>query len=777
MILERLPVDAALGEIHSCLLRARAVVVVAAPGAGKTTRIPPALVDHGPVLVLQPRRAAARSIAQRIAREQQWTIGEDIGWHIRFEKRVGPKTQIVVATEGILTARLQADPLLSDFATVVLDEFHERSIHADLGLALVKQAWQARTDLRVVVMSATLDAQPIADFLGGCPIVTVPGALFPVTIEYAPQQPLDQAAMELLSHSEGDILCFLPGAREIADAAARLTARLNGRADVCVLHGSLDAAEQDRVLAGETSSRRRIILATNLAETSVTVGGVRAVVDSGLHKVARYDAARGVDGLFTERISADSAGQRAGRAGRLGPGVVRRLWHQADRLRPHREAEIRRVDLADVVLDVLAWGGDPEKFEWFEAPADDRVASAMTLLERLGAVQTKALTDLGRRMQRLPVHPRHARILLAGQANRDLVRACALLSEQAFLPPRRANTSSDLLSALDAWAQLPMSVHQSARELARSIKAHGIDADTAPADEHGDAAFRWALFSGYPDRAAQRRASRAEARFKLATGIGAILSNESGVRDADYVVALDLRESAGSDAVIRIASRIEPEWLTLTSRETLHRIDEAGRLRAADVERYDAIVLAERPVPPAPEIGARLLAAAWLEAPPSPATTTLLRRLAFAGCPIDLPSLALAAAYGVQSVDEISIASHLDHETRRCLDAGAPETLIVPSGRSVRLEYLEDGSVSASVKLQELFGLADTPRVGMKQEPVLLELLAPNQRPIQRTRDLGSFWNRTYPEVRKELRGRYPKHPWPEDPWTALPTAKAKPRR
>ena len=371
-----------VADVRDALARRRAVVLSASPGAGKTTRIPPALIDAGPLILLQPRRVAARAVARRIAEEREWTLGREVGWHIRFEKRVTRDTRLLVVTEGILTARLQQDPLLSDFSTVVLDEFHERSIHADLGLALARQAWLARTDLRIVVMSATLDVQPVARFLDDAPVVSVPGALHPLTIEYADGESIAEAARAVLSRTAGQILCFLPGAREIERASSAVSSMLASGIAVVPLHGSLDGDAQDAAIS--PSEVRRIILATNIAETSLTVPGVSAVIDTGQVKVARYDAERGVDSLTLERITSDSAEQRAGRAARLGPGLVRRLWAARDRLRPHREPEIARVDLAGPVLDLLAWGADPLSFDWFEAPSTDRIRAALRLLCRLG---------------------------------------------------------------------------------------------------------------------------------------------------------------------------------------------------------------------------------------------------------------------------------------------------------------------------------------------------------------------------------------------------------
>ena len=430
-------IDEHVAEVRDALARRRAVVLSASPGAGKTTRIPPALIDAGPLILLQPRRVAARAVARRIADEREWTLGREVGWHIRFEKRATRDTRLLVVTEGILTARLQQDPLLSDFSTVVLDEFHERSVHADLGLALARQAWLARTDLRIVVMSATLDVQPVARFLDDAPVVSVPGALYPLTIEYADGESIAEAARAVLSRTAGQVLCFLPGAREIERASSDLSSILaSGSASgiaVVPLHGSLDGDAQDAAIS--PSEVRRIILATNIAETSLTVPGVSAVIDTGQVKVARYDADRGVDSLTLERITSDSAEQRAGRAARLGPGLVRRLWDARDRLRPHREPEIARVDLAGPVLDLLAWGADPLSFDWFEAPSTDRIRAALRLLCRLGAADgddagariTDAREDIAARAppSAARAHPyRRSRRARGRRSVREIVTGC-----------------------------------------------------------------------------------------------------------------------------------------------------------------------------------------------------------------------------------------------------------------------------------------------------------------------------------------------------------------
>ena len=761
---------------------------MAAPGAGKTTRVPPALVDAGPVLLLQPRRVAARAMARRIAEERDWTLGREIGWQIRFERRFTQETRLLVVTEGILTARLQQDPLLSSFTTIVLDEFHERSIHGDLGLALARQAWLARSDLRLVVMSATLNPEPIASFLGDCPIVNVPGALHPLTMEYAAGESVQVAVTSLLPRTQGQLLCFLPGAREIERARTELTPLTTSRGiEIVPLHGSLDGDAQDAAI--RPTDRRRIILATNIAETSLTVPGVTTVIDTGLVKVARYDAERGVDSLALERVTQDSADQRAGRAARLAPGLVRRLWDAKDRLRLHREPEVMRVDLASPLLDLFAWGADPRSFEWFEPPDADRLAPALRLLRRLGAIDgpdaAPRLTTLGRRIQRLPLHPRLARILIDGHGAAEIAAACALLSEPLSISTgARVSTSCDLLPLVDAFDRQPFHVKQVARELQRAAgEAFREDAGRHAASVRDlndkDEELRHALYVGYADRLGKRREGDPD-RVLLATGHGASLSRESGVRDGDYLVALDVvasQRDGTSEARIRAASRVEREWIEPTSTDVEHRIDpDSGRVRAWRVTRFDAIVLGEHSVPIDSVIAAGLLRDAWLSQEHDEATTQLLRRLRFAGVDVDLPAIVGQAAAGAASLADIQLEPQLPQNTRRLLAERAPAALVVPSGRSMPLEYAADGTVSARVKLQELFGLAQSPAIGPNRTLVTFHLLAPNGRPVQTTRDLRSFWERTYPEVRKELRARYPKHPWPEDPWTAPPTHRTRRR-
>jgi ATP-dependent helicase HrpB len=789
-----LPIDPYITEIVAAVRSRRALILSAAPGAGKTTRVPPALAADGPVIVLQPRRVAARSMARRIADEHAWTVGREVGWQVRFERNFTADTRVLFATEGILTNRLQQDPLLSGFRTIVLDEFHERSIHADLGLALARQAWRARDDLRLVIMSATLQGEPLAAFLDDCPRIDVPGRLHPLEIDYHPGQPVADAAADLLRQTSGSVLCFLPGAPEINRALGPARAAAGSGADVLALHGSLPADEQDRAIAG--GPRPRVILATNIAETSLTVPGVTAVVDAGFQKVARFDPDRGIDSLELERIPADSADQRAGRAGRVGPGRVRRLWDRADRLRPYGEPEIHRIDLSDAVLDILAWGGDPRAFEWFDPPSPDRVDAAIALLEQLGAVRDGRVTPLGSRMKRLPLHPRLARMLVEGRGSREVALACALLSERHASASHPATTSSDLLSAVDDQQAMAPHVRDVARRLSEMARdaLDGVVPPTPKLRRAGeDVGFLRAIFAGYPDRVARRRAPGSP-KFLLASGHGAVLGRDSGVRDAEFIVAVDVqggRKGEAAEATIRMASAIDPAWLShgehgssghglrgLHGSRVDHDFDSAsGRVRAVERRLYGEIVVAERPAALDPEVTARLLAEAYRARGWSEADTQLLRRLRFAEIEIDIDELLLAAAAGHRAIADIDLRNALDWKTGQDLDRFAPEALAVPSGQTRRLQYQEDGGVVASVKLQELFGLAESPRLGPRRQPVVFELLAPNGRPVQTTRDLRSFWDTTYQEVRKELRGRYPRHPWPEDPWTAPPTARTTRRR
>ena len=631
MVQTPLPIDAHVEEIVSHVRKHRTAVIVAPPGSGKTTRIAPALTAIGRTIMLQPRRVAARAVTRRIALERGWRVGEETGWQIRFERRFSDKTQLLIATEGILTARLQSDPLLSEFSVVVFDEFHERSIHADLAVALAKQAAVARGDLAIVVMSATLDAGAISRYLGGARVFEVAAPAFPVTIEYAPNKSL----RDLIPPS-GDVLVFLPGAREIERAAADLRGL-----PTLPLHGSLEVDAQERALAPSPS--RKIILSTNIAETSLTVEGVRAVIDGGTHKVLRFDAETAIDHLVLERISADSAAQRAGRAGRTAPGRAIRMWDERDILRPHREPDVMRIDLAPAVLDILAWGGDPKNFDWFERPPEDRIDAAIELVKRLG--DAKALA-------KWPLHPRLARILIDAQGAAEAVEVCAKVSG-------------------DDPAGLTSTAH---RLLGSRYRKHA-----------DDTTIRRALLAGYPDRVAMRREPKSP-RLLLSSGTGATIAREIDDGRGDFLVVLDIQGD-----IVRLAYPIERDWLEPDRRE---QVQDGDRI----VERrwYGAILLHEQTVTRLPKKRER-------EKP--------------------------------------------------------KEFLTLPSGRRAALDFREDGSVVVATRLQDLIGLTETPRIN--GTPITFEILSPAGRPLQVTRDLRSFWEKTYPQLRKELSRRYPKHRWP----------------
>ncbi len=764
MVRQPLPIDPHLPRLVDALRASRAVVLVAAPGAGKTTRVPPALADAGAVIVLQPRRIAARTLARRVAEEQGWTVGREVGWHVRDDRRFSADTRVLFATEGILTARLQQDPLLTGFATIVLDEFHERSLHADLGLALARQAWLARGDLWLVVMSATIDTAPLAAFLDDCPVVNVPGALHPIEVRHRADTMIVQAVAEGLRDGTGDVLAFLPGAREIDDAQRALVAA-RVEAEVVPLHRGLSSDAQDAAL--RPGSARRVVLATNIAETSLTVPRVQVVVDAGLQKVARYDAGRRLDQLTTERITADAAEQRGGRAGRLGPGLVLRLWDERAVLRPFREPELHRVDLAPLVLAVLAWGSLDE-VAWFEPPREDRLREAHRLLERLGMVDGHGrITPDGRDAQRLPLHPRLARLVMDCRFSPVACRAAAALAEMRVLRGDGLATDCDIWSLAHDARRLSPHIVRAAESLA-ARKAR--DAGRSARDTTDEEMFRRAVLAAWPDRVAQRRdASDGQRTVRLASGTGARLAPDSGVH-AGWLVAVSVMDATGPDALVTLATGIERAWLEATHHDARLYVDDGGTVRAVERDMYDALVLRERHAAPDPSAAADALACAWLARPMPEDAAQLVARLAFGGLSVPLDDLARRAAAGRSKLSEISLADGLSGRDRQALRSRAPDHLRLPSGRSARLQYRETGDVVAAVKLQELFGLADSPRLGPHQQPVLFELLAPNGRPVQTTRDLRSFWTTTYQEVRKELRARYPKHPWPEDPWAATAT-------
>ncbi|MBK8598068.1 MAG: ATP-dependent helicase HrpB [Holophagales bacterium] len=841
---EPLPIDPYLPGVVATLKSRGTLVLVAPPGAGKTTRVPPALLSAGvlgpgALWVLQPRRVAARAAARRIASELEEPLGECAGYQIRDESVRSPRTRILVVTEGILTRRLLDDPSLPGVAGVMLDEFHERSRHADLALAMLREVRATlRPDLLLVVASATLDPAPVAAFLadeaGPAPVVTVPGRPFPVEVRHSDQvdpRPLEArvaAAVRTALHEgpRGDVLVFLPGAFEIRRAREAVES-LGGPVDVRVLHGDLPGAAQDAALAPASPGRRRVILATNVAETSLTIEGVSTVVDSGLARTLRFDPRSGLDRLVLGRIPRASADQRAGRAGRLGPGLALRLFtrHEEQGLRPFEEPELFRTDLASPLLDVLLWTSrDPALFEWFERPPAASMALALRLLRRLGAVAEDSFrpTPRGARMAALPVHPRLSALVLAG-AERGHLRAAAtlaaLVEERDVLAASRAfggpapdvDHSSDLLLRLELLEEAERSGLSRPR-----LSSLGLDPGAAlavlrlrdlilrrfppephpPSDTETD--LLRLVLAAYPDRIARRRRPAGPEAI-LAGGTPLVFDVRSSVRTAGLVAVIETSAAPSGPDRIRLASAVEREWLDAlpgerVRTETVRSWDAAsGRVVARQRVVYDDLVLEEKEIsaPLDEETAGLLLEAARANLrnalEPGAGVDSLRARVAFlrsAMPELDLPPLDDEALLGLlpslvsgrrrlselrETPLEPLLKARLGSRALRLLDAHAPEALPVPSGRDLPLRYDAGAPPVLAVKLQELFGLAATPRVAGGRVPVLLHLLSPAGRPVQVTSDLSSFWSTTYPAVRREMRGRYPKHPWPEDPWSAPP--------
>ena len=824
MTLARLPIDDALPELLRSVRASGAVVLHAPTGAGKTTRVPPALLGdlpEGEIWVTEPRRIAARAAARRMADEAGERIGETYGYQVRFERRVGPETRVVCMTEGVALRRLQADPFLEGVAAIVIDEFHERSVNVDLLLAFVREARrETRPDLVLVVMSATLDAEPIARWLGDAEVVRSEGRSYPVDVRHdekvsdadTPAR-VARAVRHALARDEGDVLAFLPGVREIRAVIGHLEAGPPLDVELLPLYGDLPADQQDRAL--RPGSKRRVVVSTNLAESSVTLPRVDIVVDSGEARVLRYDHGSGLDRLERERISRASADQRAGRAGRTGPGVAYRLWTcgAEGRMRAFDEAELHRVDLAPSLLQLLAWGvDDPRSFGWFEPPDPARWASAFDTLAALGAIERRGaggtLTSLGRRLAELPLHPRLGRLLLAGAEAHVPERAAlaaALLAERDVVLPgedaSRRDTESDVVDRVDAIERdgnERFRSHQLHRGRVRQVKrvAKQLLRALGPRDAlsfgGGDRDLRRALATAFVDRLAKRREDD-PSRAVLGSGRGVRMGSGCAVRSAPYFVAVDVadgRRGAHSEGLVRVASAVEPGWLEQTTREVRRFDPERARVVNERVTQLGGLILTREPVTcPTDAHTAQLLsdaASANLRAAfDLDAAEPTLARIAFLRehvPELDLPAVddaGLRAIVPALCMGERTLAAlrkrNLGEEVRRrlswpqqqALDAHAPTRITVPSGRTQTLTYARDKPPVLAVRIQDVFGWEDTPRLAQGRVPVVLHLLAPNMRPQQVTTDLASFWRDTYPEVRKELRGRYPKHHWPEEPGLA----------
>ncbi|MCB9763560.1 MAG: ATP-dependent helicase HrpB [Alphaproteobacteria bacterium] len=796
-----LPIDAAIPDVLDAVGISGAVVVIAPPGSGKTTRIPGAILDaglagDGKVVVLQPRRVAARLAAARIAEERGVPLGGEVGYQVRFERRISAATRLELLTEGLLLRRLQDDPFLEGVNCVVLDEFHERSLHVDLALALLAEVRRdARPDLHLVVMSATLDPEPVSRFLGDCPIVQAEGRVFPVDVRYDPSdRPIPAAcAAAVRRHlpEDGHTLVFLPGVAEIEATAEALGGLPD--VDILPLHGRLSSDAQARALA--PSRRRKVVLATNIAETSVTLDGARLVVDAGLARVPQFDLALGLERLETVRISTANADQRAGRAGRTGPGLCVRLWSEAEQrcLRPFEMPELHRTDLSGPALQLHAWGVDPREFNWFEPPSPAALAQAEGLLVALGALDAhRALTPLGRTLARFPLPPRHAAVVVAGQREGCLEAAA---TAAALATERDPFDDGDLLERVDRVRRArgprgPLRrVRQVADQLTRvatSIFREGQNPGTT-----GERALTRALLAGFPERVGQRRAPHSP-RLKLASGTGAVLDHPEQVEGAALVLAVSVSAGRGAERRVRLACPVDEADLTLEERRSLRFDPQGGSIQHTVETCYGALVLRERPChdPPAPERVAALLAEAAAARPQDAFTRTpafeawrdRLTCLADWMPELGLPDLRDLGPFipelcvGRRSFAELraldlraALEARLSWPQRQAVERLAPARFTLPTGRVVPLVYTPGAPPVLAARIQQLFGLTATPAVADGRVPVRVHLLAPNQRPVQVTQDLASFWASTYAEVRKDLRGRYPKHAWPEDPTTATP--------
>ena len=836
------PITDLLPEIRASLAQHPRLVLEAPPGAGKTTQVPLALLDSDwlggrSIVMLEPRRVAARAAAGFMAKQLGEAVGDTVGYRIRFENKVSAKTRIVVVTEGILTRMLQDDPMLEDVGALLFDEFHERHLAGDLGLALALDVQAGlREDLRIVAMSATLDGERLAGFLDA-PRLSSAGRSFPVGIAYFParrEEALEHQAKRAIEHAlathPGDVLVFLPGQREIAKLQVLLhglspaPAHAGEGVEILALHGDLPIEQQSRVLEPARDGRRRVVLATNVAESSVTLPGVRAVIDSGLAREPRFDPNSGFSRLEVVSISQASADQRAGRAGRVAEGWAYRLWPQSQRLEPQRRPEIAQVELASLALELAAWGSDALRF--VDPPPAGASAAGRDLLRRLDALDAKGtMTARGRRMLALGTHPRLAAMLLSNGDPQRIALACdlaALVEARDPLRPasgmRRSDALAERWQALAAFraGRAPADANRSAlaaidaaaKQWRRRLRCDAAPPAHAPAHALGDL-----LAHAFPDRIARQHPQDPK-RYQLANGRMARLFDDSALYGEPWLVASELRFEA-KDALLLRAAPVDEAYLRDAFAAHFREGDEvrwdgARRALASErIERFDGIVLSSKPAGRAdPALAAQALADAVRELGIAalPWTEALSQWRARVQClrawmpELGLPDMSDAALLAsldawlkpafarktrLDALDETELGealkSAIDWTLRQRIDQLAPTRIVVPSGMERRIDYaLDDHGEPASpvlaVKLQELFGLAETPRVADGRIPLTIHLLSPAGRPLQVTQDLRGFWERTYPEVKKEMKGRYPKHPWPDDPWNAVATHRAKPR-
>jgi ATP-dependent helicase HrpB len=817
-----LPVDTILPDLIGALQQHRNAVLQAPPGAGKTTRVPLALLpvpwlQSQRIVMLEPRRLAARAAARYLARQIGEDVGGTVGYRVRLDTRVSRATRIEVVTEGVLTRMLQHDPALTGVGLVIFDEFHERSLQSDLGLALSLQSRALfRPDLALLVMSATLQSERVAALLGQAPIISSEGRAFPVETHYldrpvagAIEPALTSVILGALERQGGDVLVFLPGQAEIQRVHARLTeAGLPRQTDIYPLFGNLPADQQDRVIAPSPAGRRKVVLATSIAETSLTIDGVRVVVDGGLMRVPRFSPRTGMSRLETVRVTQASAQQRQGRAGRTAPGVCYRLWTEAEHgtLLERAEPEIGQADLAPLALDLAVWGvADPLELSWLDPPPAAAFAQAAELLRELGAFDdAHALTGHGRRMAGLPLHPRLAHMVLIGHelgCSSMAAELAALLGERDVL--HNVHDPDIGLRLLALHQRGPESVNHAAlvrvraetRQILQVLAGLGTASGT---DAQADPGLR--LAHAYPDRVARRRPGGARGRFLLRNGRGASVPAESALADREFIVAAQVDDRGAQTRVFLGASLSDQDLAShfadqfVTAREL--EVEGASlAVRARERVMLGAIGISERFVQPGPDerISGQL---AWIRheglaaLPWGRESLRLRERLAFLhaldpGWP-DVSNAALLngleqwlapvlpAGHGAIDLTA-ALTSLLSWPQRARIDELAPTHLETPGGSRLPVDYSDPLAPALAVRLQEIFGWLETPRLGGGRVPIVLKLLSPAQRPVQVTRDLASFWRSGYFEVRKDLKGRYPKHYWPDDPLSATPTRRVRP--
>ena len=840
-----LPIDEVLPALRQALRERHEAVLEAPPGAGKTTRVPLALLNEPwlagqRIVMLEPRRLAARAAAERLASELGEKVGETVGYRIRLDSNVGPNTRIEVVTEGILTRRLQDDPALEGVGLLIFDEFHERSLDADLALALSlngRELFRDEQPLKILLMSATLEGERLASLLNDAPVVRSEGRMFPVAMRwgrpFVPGEFIEprvvQTVLDALNDERGSLLVFLPGQAEIRRVNQQLADALGQRSDIvlCPLHGELDLSAQRAAIEPAPNGVRKVVLATNIAETSLTIDGVRVVIDAGLARVPRFDPGSGMTRLDTQRISRASATQRAGRAGRLEDGVCYRLWSedQHAQLAAYGSAEILQADLAGLALQLSRWGVTPEQLIWLDVPPSASYAQAQQLLERLGALREQpvlgwTLTPHGEAMAELPAHPRIAHLLLRGQALGLAQMACdvaALLGERDILRGAGADLHSRLvlLSGESRAARGGQGGVQRAKQLARQYRGYMRGPAVTPVADPDHPRWLGALLAlAYPDRVAQQR-KPGGAEYRLANGRAALFSEVDGLMKQPWLVIADLGSRQGQrEERIYLAAEFDPALLDNVLSEQVRCVDQLdwdereGVLRAERQRKVGELVLTREPLTGLDETArtqalvnlVRRKGLALLPWTPElrqwQARVMLLRQLDLdAQGQSEWPDVSDSAlvlgleAWLAPYLNRVSRLSHfasldlssivhnvLKWPLPQRLDEQAPHHIKVPSGSSVRLDYSEQPPILA-VRLQELFGLADTPRIAAGRQVVKLHLLSPARRPVQVTQDLANFWRSTYAEVKKDLKGRYPKHYWPDDPLVAEATARIKPRK